>query len=1676
MKFDIQSPLIEGTNSPDKRIVCLQWSPDGERLAVATTGRLVNIFRSNGGDATRFPVKARDESSNRNFTITGLSWAPDSCRLAISQSDMAVAVYDIGPASSPDSRKKITLRFSHKSSILCVTWPISSINDFVYGLSDGSIMCGLTKMKKTEELYKHTTAPLSIASSSRMNAVIVGHVDGNVFMVNLDTRSRTIALQTSSPPQALAWGSQVLAAGSDLQINFSDPNGTSSSHVDYSNQTNLRSFTSASFDPSGTTAIVAGRNSLYTFNYSTRLQSWTEQSKIEFDGLYSVPSLSWSPDGSKIAVASSTGSVFLLTASIGSFKYKDLFEVIHITGSQIKVIDLKNSKKELFLKSDYRILSTNFYQNRYIVSRTTNSFLFGDIFSLKTSELQTSLCDREQKITEKFIFIDDIAILVWNLGELTIIEFGKQNPLASITTQYANNYLLSLRFNVQIGRNNNSKILAYLIDSKTIRIINIETLMTIDTVQIPFKIDWLELNVSGTMLLFRDAKRQLYLYNIESKNLNGILNSCNYAQWVPDANVVVAQSKKSLYVWYSPTSPDEVQINEIEGDVIDTIRKGTKTSVIISSNGKNINFPLDGSFISFSAAIESKKLKEAAKILLQMKMSINLKALWTELAEISFREHDFLIAEISYSNIGDLSKARFLHKINKNIEKYGINHCLVQAQISMLQSNFKQAEYCLIEHDQLDEAINMYKSMHMWNELLDLTDLRCPNRSKQFRDEYYAHLLETNQYQTLANLKAKKGEINEAIDLCLQGNKPQLAAEILLNNNDKANPQILTHVAESLIKNNRFDLAGQIYEKLGNINEALTNYRKGHSYYKALDLAKVSAPELVIEIEHEWGDYLVSQGQNDAATFHYIESGDYSLALNCSLRAQQWNQAAEILRNCSSSPTLKDELKLQYLRVGRYFASIKDINTAEDLFLTVDAHKELIEMYLNCNKIDDALRHAKRHMKQSEYEKLFIQIAKKNEKKESTRKIAENIYLAIKKPELAIEMYNSVNDSENVLRLTSQFGGNKEQLINMAIQAEREGNLELAENCYIRSGEYEKAIFMYRQEKKFSDALRIAKQYGKKDLEIQVAVYWALSIGGEAGVKKLQQLNLIEKSLLYCSEQGIYDLALQIMKTCKTLNKNILKLAHTKIGTSYEAQNKFEQAELHYIAADQPREAVEMYVHQKMWNEAQRVANKYGITDIPLNPTSSKTKTTNSSTSNTSLLKKAMYYEEQHQYEDAISTYLSLTVKDCGSEERYDQVLERAVKLSANFCQNKLPDVVTSVAQLLISLNRHKSLGKILESIEAYADAIEIYKMANMWDDALPLINYLEPEEQEKFQQEYQEYLATNSDTKGLINIGKLDAALEVYAQKGQWNECLTKAKELGAQYLEKYTMLYSQELINQKKYDEAISVLAKYSPSSNISNIPSYISLCKETIYSIINYDNLSPSVFAMRQMLYKIIRNMNNNTKDFNVLQHFTIGIHLLCQQHTCYNLGLNQLLEKIAISLLRYSNILPSDYLFYKAGDIMKNNKKIEFAIIFFTRFLEISEVISNGDLQQTSQIDYKKFEGTDIPRELCLRKQHAISSDVIAKINDWVLEMTINEDVEPKLPLMQCPKCKKEIFMGNLKCNFCGMKFDCCCITGAPVLKPVKCTACGAVANRTDWGLFVSKTGRCPCCDTPQTASA
>ena len=55
-----------------------------------------------------------------------------------------------------------------------------------------------------------------------------------------------------------------------------------------------------------------------------------------------------------------------------------------------------------------------------------------------------------------------------------------------------------------------------------------------------------------------------------------------------------------------------------------------------------------------------------------------------------------------------------------------------------------------------------------------------------------------------------------------------------------------------------FEKAGEFFEMMGVLQKALESYVKGGAYKKAVDLARKTAPALVVTLEEKWGDWLVS--------------------------------------------------------------------------------------------------------------------------------------------------------------------------------------------------------------------------------------------------------------------------------------------------------------------------------------------------------------------------------------------------------------------------------------------------------------------------------------------------------------------------------------------------------------------------------------------------------------------------------------------------------------------------------------------------------------------------------------------------------------------------------------------------------------------------------------------------
>ena len=136
---------------------------------------------------------------------------------------------------------------------------------------------------------------------------------------------------------------------------------------------------------------------------------------------------------------------------------------------------------------------------------------------------------------------------------------------------------------------------------------------------------------------------------------------------------------------------------------------------------------------------------------------------------------------------------------------------------------------------------------------------------------------------------------------------------------------------------------------------------------------------------------------------------------------------------------------------------------------------------------------------------------------------------------------------------------------------------------------------MYRTHKQWENALRVARTYGGPTNWKQVAFAWAVELGGSEGSKLLMKLGLIEQAIEYLCEMQLWE---QAMQTATQSLRSKLPFVYYKHAMVLEDTGDFAAAELEFVRAGRPKEAIDMYVHQRDWAAAMRVAESHDPSEV----------------------------------------------------------------------------------------------------------------------------------------------------------------------------------------------------------------------------------------------------------------------------------------------------------------------------------------------------------------------------------------------------------------------------------------------------------------------------------------------
>ncbi|CAH2245239.1 intraflagellar transport 172 homolog [Pelobates cultripes] len=1525
------------------KVTCMAWSPNNAKFAVCTVDRVVLLYDEHGERRDKFSTKPADSKyGKKSYMVKGMAFSPDSTKIAIGQTDNIIYVYKIG--EDWGDKKVICNKFIQTSAVTCLVWPIESA--IVFGLAEGKVRLANTKTNKSSTIYGTESFVVSLTSNVSGKGILSGHADGTIVRYFFDDEgsreSQGKLVTHTCPPYALAWASNsFVVGGCDKKIVAYGKEGQVIQTFDYSRDHAEKEFTTAATSPSGQSVVVGSYDRLRVLNWSSRKSLWEEARPKEIANLYTITALAWKKDGSRLCAGTLCGGVEQFDCCLRRTIYKNKFEMTYVGPSQVIVKNLSSGTR-VVLKSFYgyeldevKILG----KERYVVAHTSDTLLLGDLETNSLSEVAW----QGSGGNEKFFFENENVCMIFNAGELTLVEYGNNEILGTVRTEFMNPHLISVRLNErkQLGAPDNKK-LAYLIDMKTIAIEDLVAGCNVGSVVHDTKIDWLELNETGRKLLFRDKKLRLNLFDIASGQKTPILNYCSYVQWVHGSDVVVAQNRNNLCVWYNIDSPERVNMNPIKGDVVDVERCEGKTNVLVMDGVNLVTYTLDEELIEFGTAIDDGDYYRAAAFLENLEMSSETEAMWKSLSKLALEAEHIHVADRCFSALGDVAKAKFLRETNEIAEQAakeysgdGTDSYKVRARLAMLGKNYKLAEMIFLEQNSVLEAMEMYQSLHMWEDSIAVAKAMGHPELENMRRTYLQYLADSKQEERAGEVRELEGDYIMAVNLYLRAGLPAKAAKLCMSQEQLlSDSDLITRVTAALIKGDFYERAGNLLEKANHSRRALECYCRGNAFKNAVDLARVAFPAEVVKLEETWGDYLVQQKQHDAAINHYIEAGCTLKAIDAALAARQWKKAIHILE--LQEPKTASSY---YLKIAQHYVSVQEYEVAEQLFIKAGRSKDAVDMYTQAGRWEEAHTLALKCMEVDEVSALYITQAKELDKlgkfKEAERYVHNQDWDAAQR----VAELHDTDGVGHVLKGQAHFAFEQKEY-------------QKAEALLLRAQRPDIAVHYYKEAGMWSDAIRVCKEYIPAQLE------------------QLQQ-------------------------------------------------------------------------------EYEREVAKTGARGTE------------------ALVKQAREWEQAGEYARAVDCYLK--VKDMENIQLMEKCWMKAAEISIKFLTpGRGLEVIRTVGPQLVSAGRHNAAAELYLNMDLYKEAIDAFIEGEEWNKAKRVAKEMDPQYAEYVDERYKDYLKNQGKVDSLVGVDVM-AALDMYAERGQWEKCIETAGKQNYRVLHKYVALFATHLIKEGNWNKALRLYVQHGAPANPQNFNIY----KRIFSEMVNSGNMNRAdmyhVWAdLRDTLCNLCENLVKSSEaNSGAHQEFEQMLQIAHYYSTrSASLSVPQLevlAAKLCISLLRHTSLLPADKSFYEAGMAAKAIGWENSAFIFLNRFLDLVDAIEEGNLDA---LDHSDFQDTDIPFEIPLPDKQHVPVEKREEVREWVLAVSMDQRVDQVLP-----KDERGTYEASLIDVSSGVRSLPCLITGYPVLRnKIEFKQPGKAANKEDWNKFLMavKTSHSPEC--------
>ena len=482
---------------------------------------------------------------------------------------------------------------------------------------------------------------------------------------------------------------------------------------------------------------------------------------------------------------------------------------------------------------------------------------------------------------------------------------------------------------------------------------------------------------------------------------------------------------------------------------------------------------------------------------------------------------------------------------------------------------------------------------------------------------------------------------------------------------------------------------------------------------------------------------------------------------------------------------------------------------------------------------------------------------------------------------------------------------------------------------------------MYKNADLWEEAYRVSRTHGGANASKNIAYQWALSLNNpEAAVKLLSRFGLLNQVVDFAVESHDFNFAKDLIVNSGQDMKFKLSEVKLKYALWLEDQEQFADAELMFIEAGKPKEAVLMYLHNNNYEDALRVAEEF----VPEEDCARDVLTAQAKNI---LEKDYRNYDKMMKAESLLlrAGRIEVAVKFYKENNMWDEAIR--------VCEQYAPNLVDTVKREMITNEGRFAAESTGKSSSRSSRSMKY------------------------------------SETSSINETGDFRQLLLAAEQNGDKNS------------VSKYALLIASQLIKEKSNFEALQLLNKHNSVFVLNETKKVIIRIASEIFAFDS--NIEPNLTIwklLRDSLFQV--SSSGNRDEIELIEKYLFISHLFTLKTILNELkdqtNSAELCMKIIISLLRYTDVVRVDKAFYEAGKVTKENGKLQMGFVFWNHFLDLVEAIEEGQLN----VDHSDFVGTDIPFEVPLPSQQFYPENVIEDVKNWILQISMDSTVEQFLP--------------------------------------------------------------------------